>query len=156
MTLFGNKLHYAKTKLKWKACPLPALNLFHWIAICGFVWVFLPYEPRGAKFPHLCSLALPLLIQFYHVSSNSLLPEEMTFNSLFSEIFLLVPSLFSLPFSKLCVWRMLFETSNQECTLELAGNLLCFHQNDENYLCWNNFWWKMHPFFNLGQLKKNQ
>lgn len=115
---------------------------FFFFSLNCHVCLFLPYESMGNK-----SLSpFPNTFIAHTVLSDFFL-KKMVFNSIFSEISLLVPSLLSSPFSRLCVWKMLFEASNQKSTLEVARNLLCFYKNYENYSCWNTFWWKACQFF---------
>lgn len=149
VTLSGNKLNSAKMILKWKACPFTGFEFvtLNCLLFSGFFNFINQEEPN-----RLISLPWHFHCLYSFITLLFFLKKTM-FNSLFSEISLLVPSLFSLPFSRLCVCRTLLETSDQECTLELAENLLCYHQNDVNYLCWNNLWWKIYLFFNLEQQK---
>lgn len=81
---------------------------------------------------------------FNHLSQLPRVPFKM---SVIDTISLLVPSLFSLQLSKLLVWKVLFETSKQEYTLELAGNLQGFQQNGEYDWNCNNLCWKTNSIF---------
>lgn len=149
VTLSGNKLRYAKIKLK--PCPFTGFDFF--FSLNCHVSLFLPYESTGAKclspFPDtfIADTVLSDLSPSWKKWCLTVSSQRFLFFSLFS-------SLFSSPFSRLCVWRILFEASNQKFTLEVAGNLVCFYQNDENYSCWNTFWWKACPFFKFGTTEK--
>lgn len=121
-----------KTQSKWVIFPFAG---FEFVSLnCNLSgWGFLYYKPRRAIFPCLCSLTLLSFIQF--IMFIVLLLEKMTS----SEMSLLGFLLCSLSFSKVCVERMLFQTSNWKCILELARNLLCFHQNKKKYYAGTTF-----------------
>lgn len=144
---------------------------FYWLWVC-YTELFCLFVPGFFNFINQREPNLLISLPWHFHCSYSFITllfflKKRTLSSLFSEISLLVPSLFSLPFSRLCVWRTLLETSDQEGTLELAENLLFSSEwwklfvleqlvmkDTSGFLIWNNRKYR-DTFFSFHELQKD-